>query len=163
MSKAGKTSKARQAGDDERVLAEFRESIDGWHGALESHRLAPPDASFSSRLVALAHAAGEQARVYRAAAADYEWVPYSAPQGAPGGKPPYELQPDTGRRGPRDLWERFDHAVERLSATTESNDMLAVAGAYEDLAALASDLAEAIAREDQAGAKRPRTRARRSA
>lgn len=163
MSKAGKTSKTRRDDDDERVLAEFRESIDGWHGALEAHRLAPPDADFSVRLAGLAQAAGEQARVYRTAASDYEWVPYSAPQGAPAGKPPYELQPDTGRRGPQNLWQRFDDAVERLSAKTESHDMLAVASAYEDLAVAASDLADAIAREDHASDKRPRTRARRSA
>lgn len=163
MSKTAKTSKARRAGDDERILAEFRDSFDSWQGALESHRLAPPDAGFSARLASLAQAASEQAHVYRAAATDYEWVPYSAPQGAPASKPPYELQPNTGRRGPQDLWQRFDAAVERLSASTESHDMLAVATAYEDLAALASDLAEAIARKDHAGAKRPRTRARRSA
>jgi hypothetical protein len=158
MSKAGKTSKARLAGDDERVLAEFRESIDGWRGALEAHRLAPPDADFGVRLTGLAQAAGEQARVYRSAASDYDWVPHSA------GQPPYELQPETGRRGPRNLWRRFDDAVEALGQATEGDDMLAVAVAYEELAAAAAKLAQAIGREDSAGpATRARTRARRSA
>ncbi len=162
MSKTAKTSKARRAGDDERILAEFRDSFDSWQGALESHRLAPPDAGFSARLAGLAQAAGEQAHVYRAAATDYEWVPYSAPQGAPASKPPYELQSGTGRRGPQDLWQRFDAAVERLSASTEGHDMLAVANAYEELAMIAGELADAIAHEDLAS-QRPRARARRSA
>jgi hypothetical protein len=41
--------------------------------------------------------------------------------------------------------------------------MLVVASAYEELSIIASELADAIAHEDLAGAKRPRTRARRSA
>lgn len=158
MSKAGKTSKASRAGDDERVLAEFRESIDGWHGALEAHRLAPPDAGFSVRLTGLAQAAGEQARVYRTAASDYEWVPHNA------GQPPYELQPETGRRGPQNLWRRFDDAVEALGHATEGDDMLAVAVAYEELATAAAKLAQAVEREDRSSPRtRVPTRVRRSA
>ncbi len=153
-----KTSKARKAGtvEDERILDEFREGLAGWSRALQAHRLAPPDAGFSARLVELAQAAGEQARVYAAAAPDYEWVPYSA------GEPPYELQPDSGRRGPQKHWQHFDQAVARLGAATEGQDMLEVAAAYQDLAAAASALAQAVEREDRAG-QRPRARARRSA
>jgi hypothetical protein len=119
--------------------------------------MAPPDAGFAARLAGLAAAAGEQARVYRAAAADYEWVPYSA------GRPPYELLPDTGRRGPQNLWRRFDAAVAQLGAATEGEDMLDVAGAYETLAAAAAKLALAIEREDTASREGPQARARRSA
>jgi hypothetical protein len=150
-------SKTNAVNDDERVLAELQRSLDGWREALENHRTAPPDAGFSSRLGALATAAKEQADAYRAAAAGFDWVPYSA------GKPPYELQPDTGRRGPHELWQRFDDAVERLGAATEGSDMLDVASAYEELATAAAQLAEAVEREDRATGGRARTRARRSA
>ncbi len=119
--------------------------------------MAPPDAGFGTRLARLAAAASEQARIYHAAAAAYEWVPYSA------GQPPYELLPNTGRRGPEELWRHFDTAVERLGAATEGENMLEVAGAYEDLATAAAQLGQAIEREDGAGSPRPRARARRSA
>ncbi len=117
--------------------------------------MAPPDAGFAARLAGLAAAADEQARVNRAAAADYEWVPYST------GRPPYELLPDTGRRGPQNLWQRFDAAVAQLGTASEGEDMIEVADAYEALAAAAARLAQAIEREDRAGT--PRARARRSA
>ncbi len=145
--------------DDEVVLQEYREAVNGWHSALEAHRMAPPDADFSTRLANLAEAAGEQARVCRAVAAEYEWPQRDAPPG----KPPYELRADTGRRGPQDLWRRFDDTVEQLNATTRSDDMLAVASAYEDLAVAAADLAKAVKREDRSSATRSRTRARRTA
>jgi hypothetical protein len=136
----------------------MRESIAGWSSALEAHRLAPPDSGFSARLSSLAAAAGEQARVYRAAAPDYEWVPNSS------GQPPYELQPGSGRRGPQKLWHAFDDAVAQLSEATEGQDMLTVAHAYERLAAAAARLAQAIEREDLAPQRPPaRTRARRTA
>lgn len=121
--------------------------------------MAPPDADFSTRLANLAAAASEQARVCRAVAAEYEWPQRDAPPG----QPPYELRADTGRRGPQDLWRRFDDAVERLNSTTRSDDMLAVASAYEGLAITATDLAKAVKREDRSSATRSRTRARRSA
>ncbi len=150
-----KTSK--QAGGDQIAPDELQQSFAGWRQALETHRLAPPDAGFAARLAGLAAAAGEQARVHRAAAPDYEWVPHSA------GQPPYELQPETGRRGPQNLWRRFDEAVEQLGHATEGQDMLAVAVAYEELAKAATKLMQAIEREDRAHAStpsRPRTRAR---
>jgi hypothetical protein len=151
MSKRGKPS---AVDDDDQALAELRASRNGWVAAIEAHRMAPPDAGFGTRLARLAVAAGEQARVYRAAASDFEWV------AGTGGQPPYELQPDTGRRGPDRLWQHFDAAVARLGAATEGEDMIEVADAYEDLAAAATELSKAIEREDAASSQRPRTRAR---
>jgi len=54
-------------GNDELALSEFRQALDGWRGALEAHRMAPPDEDFSLRLVGLAEAASEQARACQAA------------------------------------------------------------------------------------------------
>jgi hypothetical protein len=148
------------ASDEERVLGGFRDALDDWRSALEAHRMAPPDHGFSARLSGLAQAASEEARACRAVdAAGFDWPPHRAadPQ------PPYELQPGTGRRGPEGLWRRFDEAVRRLNTAATGQNMLDVARAYDELAAAAGGLAEAVEREDGAGARRPGTRARRSA
>jgi hypothetical protein len=140
---------------DERVLEQFRQALEDWREALETHRLAPPDTGFGQRLARLAEAAEEQARACRAAdAAGFDWTPHRAAES----RPPYELQPGTGRRGPEELWRRFDGAVASLSAIATGKDIVAVAEAYEELAAAASELAKAVGREDHA--QRPRRRAR---
>jgi len=151
-------AKTSSVSNDTVVLEEFKEGFEGWRKALQAHREAPPDAGFAARLAGLAQAASEQARVCRAAdAAGYEWVPHRAAEG----NPPHELRPGTGRRGPEGLWQAFDGAVARLSAVVTGRDMLEVANAYQDLAAAARALADAVAQEDEA--RRPRARARRSA
>jgi hypothetical protein len=78
-------------------------------------------------------------------------------------KPPYELQSGSGRRGPPDLWLRFDDAVADLSRAEAGIDLLEVAAAYEQLAGTAAPLAEAIEELDRASGLLPRARARRSA
>lgn len=149
-----------QTRSDQRVLDEFRAALDGWRGALEAHRLAPPDQDFAGRLAELSHAAAEQARACREAdAAGFDWTPHRAADS----RPPYELQPGTGRRGPEKLWGRFDAAVASLSAVATGRDILAVAAAYDELAGAAQELAQAVAREDRLrGRRAPARRARAS-
>jgi len=131
-----------------------------WASAVQAHKQAPPDLNFSGRLSALAQGASEAARVCRAAdAAGFEWPPARKADS----EPPYELRPGTGRRGPQELWRRFDQATTRLGTMAAGQDMLEVAGAYEELAAVAGELAQAVAGEDRASGPRPRARARRSA
>jgi hypothetical protein len=145
---------------EDRVLDDFKEALDGWRKALDVHRMAPPDAGFSARIAGLARAAEEEARACRAAdAAGFDWPPHRAADP----RPPYELQPGTGRRGPEGLWRSFDEAVKQLSTAATGQNILDVARAYEDLAAAAGALAEAVAREDGTAAGKPRARARRSA
>ncbi len=142
------------------MLSDFREALDGWRKALDAHRMAPPDRNFSVRLAGLARAASEEAAACRAAdAAGFDWPPHRAADS----RPPYELQPGTGRRGSEGLWRRFDEAVAQLNTIATGQNMLEVARAYEELAAAAGGLAEAIEREDKASGARPRARARRSA
>lgn len=151
-------AKTKAVRGDERVLGEFRHALEGWSEALSAHRIAPPDAGFTRRLTGLSEAAREYARACRAAdAAGFDWTPHRAAES----KPPYELQPGTGRRGPEDLWERFDEAVASLSAVATGRDILVVARAYDQLAEVAAELAKAVEREERAS--RPRARARRSA
>jgi hypothetical protein len=140
--------------------AAFRNAQERWRDALAAHRLAPPDAGFSGRLSALAEAARVEADACRAAdAAGFEWPPHRASSSAP----PYELQPGSGRRGPEELWRRFDGAVTEISRAATGTDLVEVARAYEELAEAAGALAEAVEREDRASGLLPRARARRSA
>jgi hypothetical protein len=148
-------NQTRSTRSDERVLSDFRHALDGWRGALEAHRLAPPDQDFAARLSGLADAAREQVRACREAdAAGFDWTPHRAAES----RPPYELQPGTGRRGPGELWRRFDAAAASLSAVATGTDILAVAGAYEELGVAAAELAEAVTVEDRERAPRRRAR-----
>jgi hypothetical protein len=72
--------------------------------------------------------------------------------GAESAQPPYELRPGTGRRGPQDLWARFDEAVAALNAAITGSNAAAVADAFGDLSEAATALADAIEREDTTGA-----------
>jgi hypothetical protein len=138
----------------------FAEARSVWRAALREHVLAPPDAGFSRRLAGLAAAARQRAEACEAAYRDgFEW-----PAARGGAKPPYELLPGTGRRGPEELWARFDEAVAELDRVSEGRSLRAVARAYAELAEIASELAKAVEREDRASGLLPAAgRKRRSA
>jgi hypothetical protein len=132
---------------DKRAQAAFRAAQAHWREALEAHRLAPPDAGFSARLVELSVAAHAESQACRdAAAAGFEWPPHRATAS----EPPYELRPGSGRRGPGELWRRFDAAAGDLGRAAAGTDILAVADAYAELGEAAGELAQAIEREDRA-------------
>ena len=153
-------SKDNSADADRRILTEFKKGIGTWASAVEAHKQAPPDANFADRLQALSKGASEAARVCRIAdAAGFEWPPARKADS----DPPYELRPGTGRRGPQELWQLFDHAITRLGTMAAGEDMLEVANAYDELAAIATELAQAVKAEDRTSRPRPRARARRSA
>jgi hypothetical protein len=141
--------------DSERAFQEAREA---WRAALRGHVLAPPDAGFSARLAALAAAAIQRAATCEAAYVDgFEWPPTRG-----GARPPYELQPGSGRRGPSELWERVDEAVAEVDRVTEGRSLRAVARAYAELGDVADQLALAVEREDRAsGLLAPAVRKRR--
>jgi hypothetical protein len=143
--------------DSEQAFGEAREA---WRAALREHVLAPPDAGFSARLAGLAAAALQRAEACDAAYRDgFEWPPAKG-----GAKPPHELQPGSGQRGPADLWERFDETVAELDRVSEGRSLRAVARAYVELADVASELAAAVEREDRAsGLLPPRRTGRRRA
>ncbi len=140
-----------------RAQTAFREAQEAWRSALTAHRLAPPDAGFSTRLGALAAAARAEADACRAAdAAGFEWPPHRASSS----KPPWELQPRSGRRGPGGLWRRFDAAVAELNRAAAGTDLIDVAAAYEELADAVRRLAEAVESEDRSSGLLPRARQR---
>jgi len=143
------------ADPDQQLLSEFKEGMASWAGAVQAHKQAPPDENFAARLTALSHGAGEAARVCRRAhAAGFEWPPARKADS----EPPYELRPGTGRRGPEELWQRFDQATTRLGTMAAGTDMLEVARAYEELATIAGELAKAVLRTDRTGGRRARVR-----
>jgi hypothetical protein len=117
---------------------------------MTAHKLAPPDAGFASRLRTLASAAeAESQACEEAAQAGLLWRPIP---GAQGSQPPYELRPGTGRRGPAELWERFDSAVQALNHAITGTNVTVVARAFGELASAAGALADAVEGEDEKAA-----------
>ena len=146
--------------NEKRAQAAFRAAQARWRDALEAHRLAPPDAGFSGRLRVLSEAASAEAEACRAAeAAGFAWPPHRAASS----EPPYELRPGSGRRGPDELWHRFDAAAGDLGRAAAGTDILDVADAYAELGDAAGELAAAVEREDGASGLLQRKRARRPA
>jgi hypothetical protein len=132
------------------IMRAVRQAGNDWAEAMRAHKLAPPDAGFAARLRALAEAAGrEQVAWEHAHAAGLMWRPIP---GAENAEPPYELRPGTGRRGPADLWTRFDGSVAALNRAITGSNAAQVADAFGELAEAAGALAEAVAREDELAA-----------
>ncbi|HWC85820.1 MAG TPA: hypothetical protein VG388_04735 [Solirubrobacteraceae bacterium] len=130
-----------------RIVRAVRDASASWAQAMRTHKLAPPDAGFAGRLRGLAEAAArEQLAWENAHAAGLLWRPVP---GAENAQPPYELLPGTGRRGPEELWKKFDAAVAELNRAITGSSAERVARAFGGLADAASELADAVAREDE--------------
>ena len=130
------------------VMRAVRQAGMSWADAMKAHKLAPPDLDFANRLQSLADAAAnEQIAWEHAHAAGLLWRPVP---GAEHAEPPYELRPGTGRRGPTEMWERFDRSVRTLNRAITGSDSAAVADAFGELSDAAAALAEAVAQEDAA-------------
>lgn len=135
----------------EAAWAAARAADDRWGEALGAHRLAPPDANFASRLAELAAAAKAQAAgIAQSAAAGLEWAPV---RGSKRSKPPYELRGGTGRRGPVELWERFDSAVAELNEAGGGDDVDRVAAAFAAVGDVAEELAARVGEGDTASSR----------
>jgi hypothetical protein len=132
------------------IMRAVRQAGTDWAAAMRAHKLAPPDPGFAGRLRMLAEAAErEQAAWENAHAAGLLWRPIP---GAERAEPPYELRPGTGRRGPAELWARFDAAVAALNRAIAGSDAAAVSDAFGEMSRAAGSLADAVAREDAAAA-----------
>ena len=141
------------------VMRLVRHASTNWADAMRAHVMAPPDAGFAARLRALSEAAAtEQVAWERAHAAGMRWRPVP---GAERAAPPYELRAGTGRRGPDELWARFDEAVAALNLAITGSSAVAVSEAFGEMSDSAADLADAIERIDEvarAAQSRARTR-----
>ncbi len=124
------------------IMRAVRRASESWAEAMRAHRMAPPDAGFGARLRKLAEAAEtEQVAWEHAHAAGLLWRPVP---GAEKAEPPYELRPGTGRRGPAQLWERFDAAVAALNRAITGSSAAAVADAFGELGEAAGALADVV-------------------
>ena len=113
-----------------------------WSGAMRAHEQAPPDPGFRDRLQALANAAAAMRDGYaRALDAGLAWRPVADSERA---RPPYELRPGTGRRGPAEHWARFDAAVQRLNEAGAGDNLSDVVDSYAAVAQAAAELADAL-------------------
>lgn len=140
------------------IMRAVRQAGNSWAEAMRAHKLAPPDAGFGSRLGALAEAAAdEQVAWEHAHAAGLLWRPIP---GAEHAEPPYELRPGTGRRGPPELWSRFDASVAALNRAITQSSAADVADAFGELSDAARTLADAVQREDEGRAQQSRAGAR---
>ena len=129
----------------ERAINNMNAADHTWRAALRQHRLAPPDAGFSRRLKDFADACeSQQISCDYAAQEGLGWEPMpSARRPAPP-----ELRPDSGRRGPPELWATFDTDWEDLGKALEGISLPAVARAFGELGTISRQLSVAVDEED---------------
>lgn len=72
-----------------------------------------------------------------------------------------ELRPESGCRGPAELWRAFDVAVSELERAGTTTSLIDVAAAHERLGNAAAALAEAVEAEDRRAGLLPPARGRR--
>lgn len=142
--------------DDARVAVEQVQLADErWAEALDASVDAPPDAGFANRLRAIANAAEQEAAALRHA--DLLGLAHRPHPGARNMQLSHELRPGArSRRGPPELWERFDRAVADLGEALEGVALSAIARAFGELSEIARELASAIERLDASSAGRRR-------
>ncbi|MGA2929330.1 MAG: hypothetical protein ABSG43_25750 [Solirubrobacteraceae bacterium] len=137
----------------ERAINNMNAADHTWRAALRQHRLAPPDADFSTRLKDFADACeSQQISCDYAAQEGLGWDPMP-PARRP---PPPELRSDGGRRGPSDLWATFDACWTELGQALEGSSLTTIAQAFGKLGAIAMQLSAAVAKEDAAAAAQVR-------
>lgn len=126
----------------QRAWDAVRDAQGSWATAMRAHELAPPDPGFRGRLRALAEAAGAMRDAHaHALDAGLAWRPL---EGSDRARPPYELRPGTGRRGPDDLWAHFDQAVDDLNGAGAGDSLADLVAAYGAVAQTAGTLADAL-------------------
>ena len=129
----------------ERAINNMNAADHTFRAALRQHRLAPPDADFPRRLKDFADASeSQQIACEYAAAEGLGWEPMPAAKRSP----PPELRPDSGRRGPPELWAKFDADWEDLGKALEGVSLAAVARAFGELATISRQLATVVDEED---------------
>ena len=118
-----------------------RDAQASWAGATCVHEQAPPDPGFRDRLRALSEGAAAMRDAHaHALEAGLAWRPV---RGSDRARPPYELRPGSGRRGPHDLWTRFDTAVEQLNVAGAGDSLAEMVAAYAAVAEATRALADA--------------------
>ena len=143
MSEAPSTRRAADAtAAKEEAWGTVRSAQESWAGAMRTHQLAPPDAGFRDRLRNLSEAARAMRDAHaQGLEAGLAWRPI---KGSDHARPPYELRPGTGRRGPSELWTRFDEAVVQLNEAGAGDSLADVVAAYAAVSEAAGALADGL-------------------
>jgi hypothetical protein len=134
--------------DDPRVaLEQVQLAAQRWSVALDASVEAPPELAFAHRVRAIANAAEQEAAALRHA--DLVGLAHRPHPGARNMQLSHELRPGAqSRRGPAELWERFDAAVAELGEALEGVALSAIARAFGELSEAARELAREIERID---------------
>ena len=145
------------SGDPRVALEQVQLADQRWGDALEASVEAPPDEGFAQRVRAIANAAEQEAAALRHA--DMLGLAHRPHPGARNMQLSHELRPGArSRRGPVELWERFDAAVADLGEGLEGVALSAIARAFGELSDVARELAGEIERLDSRAAARRRAR-----
>jgi hypothetical protein len=138
----GKRPSGAAATVKEEAWRSVRGAQEAWAAAMRTHQLAPPDAGFRDRLSSLSAAASAMRDAHaQALEAGLAWRPIKGSERA---RPPYELRPGTGRRGPQELWTQFDHAVAQLNGAGAGDSLAEIVAAYSAVSQAARALADAL-------------------
>jgi hypothetical protein len=142
--------------DDPRLALEQVQLADvRWSEALQASIDAPPDLGFAQRIRAIANAAEQEAAAVRYA--DRIGLGQRPRPGASNMQLSHELRSGArSRRGPPELWERFDQAVADLGEALEGVALSAVARAFGELSEVARVLAAEVERIDSPATVRRR-------
>ena len=134
-------------GDPRVALEQVKLADVRWGEALEASVEAPPDLGFGQRVRAIAKAAEQEAAALRHA--DLMGLAFRPHSGARNMQLSHELRPGAqSRRGPQELWERFDAAVAELGEALEGVALSAIARAFGELSEIAFALSAEIERLD---------------
>ena len=107
--------------------------------------------TFSRRLRDFADACEQQQAAYTyAAQAGLGWDPLPP---AAARRPPHELTPESGRRGPTELWEQFDETIDQLNVALQGVSLQAIGRVFGELSEISRELAIAVAEEDATTAR----------
>jgi excisionase family DNA binding protein len=115
--------------------------------AFAASRCAPPAPGYLDRLRAIADSFEHTASALRSAA-DVVGMRWQPPSSFGWDELPYELRPEGNRPGERELWEKFDAAVERLAITLSGTDVRAVADGHAELRDTLLDVADRLEGND---------------
>lgn len=141
--------------DPRLAIEQVKQADERWAEAIEASVEAPPDLGFAQRVRAIAKAAEQEAAALRHA--DLLGLAHSPHPDARNMQLSHELRRGAqSRRGPDELWERFDAAVGELGEALEGVALSAIWRAFGELAAIAFELSAEIERIDSQPAARRR-------
>ena len=119
------------------AMEQWRRADERWAAAVRG--LKP----YAERLRELADAAEHESRaLLLSELANVKWNPRP---GARNIRLAYEVEKESGRPGPRELWAKFDRAVKQLGIALEGESIRAIADVFSQLSAHTRQIADTIA------------------